>query len=107
MSDCEHRHTHPFHCDDCGAPWCVICRTYHPNRGLNECVADLRSRLATAERERDEARAAHRESMLRTMAACETILVEPERAKEIATMLHEQSYETEATITGPAGTEGK
>ena len=51
---CEHRHTHPGRCDDCHAPWCYVCRTYHadPERSRGLCIDHLRADLArvTAER---------------------------------------------------------
>jgi len=50
MSDekrCEHRHTHPEKCDDCGAPWCGICATYHERlpQGVHDCARRLRAEL--------------------------------------------------------------
>ncbi len=50
MSDeqrCEHKHTHPPRCDDCGAPWCHVCATYHEPRreGTHECARRLRAEV--------------------------------------------------------------
>ena len=48
MADpCEHKHTHPGRCDDCGQPWCWICRTYHePEAGTHLCVDRLHHEIA-------------------------------------------------------------
>lgn len=50
---CEHKHTHPNRCDDCGQPWCWVCRTYHEPayrvgiyEGVGVCVDKLHYKVA-------------------------------------------------------------
>lgn len=50
---CEHEHTHPNRCDDCGQPWCWVCRTYHEPayrvgiyEGVGVCVDKLHHEIA-------------------------------------------------------------
>jgi hypothetical protein len=41
---CKHEHTHPNGCDDCGAPWCDVCCTWHYNASAYACGKMLRER---------------------------------------------------------------
>jgi hypothetical protein len=48
MADsCEHKHTRLNGCDDCGQPWCWICKTYHkPEAATLVCVDKLHAEIA-------------------------------------------------------------
>ena len=44
---CEHKHTHPGGCDDCGQPWCWVCKTHHePEAAMIDCVDKLYAEIA-------------------------------------------------------------